>query len=384
MKRFVLPSSLAAFALAVAAPAAFAAEPPVDTTPPAAPTIVSVDGHGVADGWSGYSRTATPLVAGTAEAASTVEIFAREGCAGAAVNGDAAAFAGAGIPLPVPADQPVRISARAVDAAGNISACSTEAPFYFYDASTPAPPTLKLTFAPSTWDGTQPFVQGIADEGLPGNTIKIYDNPRCDGTPVGETATTRNAFFSLKVDVKPDATTPLYAVEIDQVGRVSPCPAEPQLSYTHATVIDPATIRPAATPVPTPVPTPLPLTTFVKAPRCITAEAAKVRRSLPVDYAVNAPATMVFALERSTSKKTLVSCPKTVGPGKNPTFVPISPSPRTAYTTVIAPDDGRTGVATIKPAKVLKPGLYRLTTTALTAEGRRAYATDHLWVLRKR
>lgn len=80
----------------------------------------------------------TPRLQGTADAGSTVSLFAQADCAGPAVTtGSAALFALFGLSASVADNSTTTFSARSVDAAGNVSPCS--APLT-YDEVTPAPP----------------------------------------------------------------------------------------------------------------------------------------------------------------------------------------------------------------------------------------------------
>ena len=91
----------------------------VDTVAPAAPQITDTDPNSPAN-------DNNPEVKGTAAAGTTVKLFKTAGCAGgtAVAQGSAARFASPGITATVPNNTTTAFRARAVDAAGNISACS--------------------------------------------------------------------------------------------------------------------------------------------------------------------------------------------------------------------------------------------------------------------
>jgi hypothetical protein len=86
----------------------------------------------------GPSNSTTPKVKGTAEAGSTVTLFANGTCTGPALgSGTAADFAAAGITATVPSDATTTIFAKASKATQFDSACSTTSASYVNDAATP-------------------------------------------------------------------------------------------------------------------------------------------------------------------------------------------------------------------------------------------------------
>jgi Glycosyl hydrolase catalytic core len=102
----------------------------VDTHAPAAPQITDTDPNSPAN-------DNAPEVKGSAAAGSIVKLFKTAGCtAGTAVaQGTAAKFASPGITASVPDNTTTSFSARATDAAGNVSACSGS--FTYVEDSTP-------------------------------------------------------------------------------------------------------------------------------------------------------------------------------------------------------------------------------------------------------
>ena len=90
----------------------------VDTQPPPAPTITDTDPNSPAN-------DNAPEVKGTAAAGTTVRLYKTAGCTGTPVGVRSAAnFASPGITASVPDNSTTAFRARAVDAAGNLSACS--------------------------------------------------------------------------------------------------------------------------------------------------------------------------------------------------------------------------------------------------------------------
>jgi hypothetical protein len=84
------------------------------------------------------ASSTTPKVHGTAEAGSTVTLYANGTCTGAALGtGTAADFAGAGITATVPSDATTTIFAKSSKAAQFDSVCSSTSASYVNDATTP-------------------------------------------------------------------------------------------------------------------------------------------------------------------------------------------------------------------------------------------------------
>ena len=89
-----------------------------DSTAPAAPTLTDTDPDSPAD-------DNTPLVKGTAEDGSTVNLYTNATCAApASATGTAAALTAPGLEATVPGNSTTEFRATATDAAGNTSACS--------------------------------------------------------------------------------------------------------------------------------------------------------------------------------------------------------------------------------------------------------------------
>ncbi len=101
----------------------------VDTQPPPAPTITDTDPNSPAN-------DNAPEVKGTAAAGTIVKLYKTAGCTGTPVGVRSAAnFASPGITASVPDNTTTAFRARAVDAAGNLSACSGAR--YYVEDSTP-------------------------------------------------------------------------------------------------------------------------------------------------------------------------------------------------------------------------------------------------------
>jgi hypothetical protein len=102
-----------------------------DLTPPSAPQLTSTDP--ASPGSSGV-----PRILGSAEAESTVRVYAGPNCAGTPVaTANAAKLGSPGVPVAVAEGVTAAFSATATDAAGNTSACS--APISYTHAKAPPP-----------------------------------------------------------------------------------------------------------------------------------------------------------------------------------------------------------------------------------------------------
>jgi putative glycosyl hydrolase/Big-like domain-containing protein len=121
----------------------------VDTVPPAPPQITATTPASPANNNS-------PLVKGSAAAGSTVKLYKTAGCTGTPVaSGPATQFASPGLSATVTDNTTTSFRARAADAVGNLSACSS-ARTYVEDSTAPE---TTITAGPSgtTTDNTPTF-----------------------------------------------------------------------------------------------------------------------------------------------------------------------------------------------------------------------------------
>ncbi len=113
-----------------------------DVAPPSAPQLTSTDP-------ASPSLSGTPRILGTAEAGSTVRVYAGPACAGAPVaTGSAAELGSPGFAVTVADGATAAFSATASDAAGNTSACS--APISYTHAKVPPPACIVPKLAGKT------------------------------------------------------------------------------------------------------------------------------------------------------------------------------------------------------------------------------------------
>ena len=138
-----------------------------DSTAPSAPQITATDP-------SSPANDTNPEVRGTAEAGSTVRVFATPDCSGTPLaTGTAAEFASPGLTVALADDATTSLRASATDAAGNVSACSAPVAYVEDSPAVPLPdtkaPTVTITSRPKavikTRKRTAPFSVGFsADE----------------------------------------------------------------------------------------------------------------------------------------------------------------------------------------------------------------------------
>src|SRR5205085_1409933 len=135
-----------------------------DSTAPALPASLASSPVGPANNNS-------PSISGTAEAGSTVRLYATSDCSGApAASGTAAVFA-TGITVAVSDDSSTTFKATATDAAGNVSGCSTSSVTYFEDSTSPSAPSGLGSTPASPANDNAPKVYGSAEAG---STVRVY------------------------------------------------------------------------------------------------------------------------------------------------------------------------------------------------------------------
>jgi hypothetical protein len=189
-----------------------------DDVPPA---LVSVKGVTPA----GPSTNPTPVVSGSAEALSTVVVYAGSGCLTQLGQGAANASGEFSVSASVPLNTTTPLYARAFDAAGNGSVCSSTFVSYTHDSAPPAPPVLTGTSPPT--DSTtpsmnlSPSVLGTAEGG---SLVRLFTEATCTSSSVGQ-GTANGGSFSIQVFVLPGSTTTFYSQATDAAGNVSGCSA---------------------------------------------------------------------------------------------------------------------------------------------------------------
>ena len=196
----------------------------------------------------------TPLIRGTAEPGSTVNLYLTPDCTGApAATGSAESFGSPGLPVTVAVGSTTTFTARATDAAGNTSACSTSSLTYINDSTGPAPVTLTGSTPASPSPSTTPLIQGTAEAG---STVNLYATGDCTGAPAATGTAAAFASPGLAVTVAPDSTTTFTGTATDPAGNTSTCSSS-SLSYTNdstepasvdLTGVTPSSPNPSTTP----------------------------------------------------------------------------------------------------------------------------------------
>ncbi len=193
---------------------------PLDITAPPAPTITSLDPQSP-------SKQNDVAVRGDAEEGSTVEIFASEAACALGVDplatGSAAQFFDPGIVVSVSDDTQSQLSARAIDDAGNVSACSPGFT-YIEDSTPPQAPEIEGSRPSSTTphNDNDPEVFGTAPADT---TVMLFKSSDCSG-PVaasGDAAVFDDPGITIHVD--DNQTTTITARARDAAGNYSSCSA---------------------------------------------------------------------------------------------------------------------------------------------------------------
>ncbi len=194
-----------------------------DSTPPSAPVLT-------ASTPISPSNNNNPSISGTAEAASTVKLYATANCTGGIVGTVTATGGGtfSTAVTAVGANTTTIYSATATDAAGNTGACSATPLTYVEDSTPPAAPTGLATSPASPANSTTPTLTGTAEAGA---TIDIFTVPACT-TVVASTVATAGGTFSRIVTAGLNTTTTYYVRATDTAGNASLC-TDAQLAYVE-------------------------------------------------------------------------------------------------------------------------------------------------------
>ncbi|WP_342375152.1 hypothetical protein NVS55_28135 [Myxococcus stipitatus] len=179
----------------------------------------------------------TPQVRGTAEKGSTVQVFKGSGCvAPAVVSAVADASTGAfSASVSATANTTTGFSSRALDLAGNVSAC-TPVISYVHDNVAPVPPALTGFQPVSPGNVLTPQVRGTAEKG---STVQIFKGSGCVAPVVASAgADASTGAFSASVAVTANAVTGFSARVTDPAGNMSTCAAV--IHYRHDGIAPPA------------------------------------------------------------------------------------------------------------------------------------------------
>ncbi len=186
-----------------------------DSAAPAAPNINDTDPNSPAN-------NNAPKVKGFAATGSTVALYTTAGCTGTPVaSGPATEFKTPGLTASVANNTTTLFRAKAMDVAGNASACSAPRT-YVEDSLAPAPPQITDTDPNSPANNNSPKVKGTTEAG---STVHLYKQFNCTGVRLALGSAAQFASPGLTASV-PDNTTNLFrARTIDRAGNISACSA---------------------------------------------------------------------------------------------------------------------------------------------------------------
>lgn len=184
-----------------------------DSTPPSPPSELLLDP-------SGPSPDPQPALAGVAEPGATVVAYRLAGCLGpAASSGISQADGRFELPLPVALDVTSRVSARARDAAGNLSECSDWLT-YDHDGTPPAEPVVTGTEPEGVTSTPFIVVTGTAE---PHSLVHIHPDPACEEASLGEDYASPAGDFAVQVALPGTGFFHLHAQAQDALDQRSRC-----------------------------------------------------------------------------------------------------------------------------------------------------------------
>ncbi len=192
-----------------------------DSVAPGAPTFDTIE-----PGPIGTTRDVTVHL--TAEPASVVELFAtacEDAPLGTATADDQGAVT---IAVSVAANATTTLSARAIDLAGNASAC-VELVVYTHDDIAPEAPSLDAILPGLVGASLVVTLVGAAEAGA---TIVVHAAAACDGEPFGEAAVDPDGAWQVEGLVAANTTTTFSARVIDAAENASACETF-ALAYRH-------------------------------------------------------------------------------------------------------------------------------------------------------
>jgi hypothetical protein len=208
-----------------------------DDVAPEMPTLTGTTPASPAD-------DARPTLTGTGPEGATIRVYTTD-CEGPPVTTGRASEGTYAIAVDVAANSTTRLTASAVDAAGNASACPPPLE-YRHDDRRPAAPVIQSTNPGSPAQDQAPDVTGTAE---PAGTVRVFAGD-CDGEAVAKApATEAGEWTAPGVPVAAEATTTLRASVTDAAGNESTCSGP--FAYTHQAPALPAPVLSALQDPPT-------------------------------------------------------------------------------------------------------------------------------------
>ncbi len=205
-----------------------------DSTAPNAPALNSIPPS---------STSTMPTLTGSAEAGTTVAVYASSNCSGTMLAMGPATGGTFSIGVTVTANTSTPFTAKATDAAGNVSACSSSIT-YIHDNMTPGSPTIAGTTPPSPAGSNNPTINGTAEAN---STVRLFTNPTCSTAVAGTATANGSGMFSVSLTVVNGSTTTFYATASDAAGNSSGCSTS-FATYTQDSAAPPAPTGLASTP----------------------------------------------------------------------------------------------------------------------------------------
>nr|WP_246357189.1 Ig-like domain-containing protein [Pyxidicoccus fallax] len=178
------------------------------------------------------STSTQPTLSGTAEAGASVRLFSGTSCTGSVLATVTASPTGAfSVTRTVSANTTTTFTTQAVDAAGNVSACSASAS-YRHDSLPPAVPAFTGFTPASPGQSLTPQLRGTAEKSA---TVSIFQGTGCVAPAVATlTADASTGVFATSVTVSANSATGFSARAVDAVGNTSACSGV--VTYVHDTV----------------------------------------------------------------------------------------------------------------------------------------------------
>ncbi len=200
----------------------------IDTGTPAAPSAL-------ASTPTSPANNNDPRITGTAEAGSTVNVYATSDCSGGSVaSGTAAAFSSPGLnPADIADNSTTSYTATATDAAGNQSACSSSISYVEDSVAPGAPSSLASRPRPPPRTTTTRAITGTAEAG---STVNVYATTDCSGGSVASgTAAAFGGAGLDPADVADNSSTPTRRARRTRRATSPPARARPATSRTRPT-----------------------------------------------------------------------------------------------------------------------------------------------------
>ncbi|TNF24043.1 MAG: hypothetical protein EP329_25995 [Deltaproteobacteria bacterium] len=192
-------------------------------------------------------RDLTPDAYGTAEAGSTVRLYATADCTGAPIGsaGPSTSLAWTATNVgPVAANATTVLYATATDGVGNVSGCSAGFP-YVNDTIPPGKPVLVSTDPASPSRNVRPNVIGTAE---PDSLVEVFLTT-CGGTPRGSGRADADGAFAVSSLGLANQAATFVARATDVAGNVGPC-SDTSLTYVHDSIAPAPPVMGTVTPSP--------------------------------------------------------------------------------------------------------------------------------------